>query len=59
MSAKYLAAAIELDHSGQTCGHCGGVNTWCDDIGFFYADNSQGQYVAGCEECVGHPGGDR
>lgn len=43
--------AIANDPAGARCGHCGGVNTHCDDIGFFYVNNVLGQYRAMCKPC--------
>ena len=33
------------------CGHCGGVNEWEDDCGFFYYNNEEGEYLPACEAC--------
>lgn len=33
---------------GIWCGHCGAINQFADDIGWFYTDTLKGEYKASC-----------
>lgn len=39
VNKNYLENALKQDLHGIFCGWCGGLNVFCDDIGFFYITN--------------------
>jgi len=47
--------------TGATCGFCKGVNTFVDDIGFWYISEKdiKGPARACCKDCYDGPIGDR
>ncbi len=60
MSAKTeLVEALKEDPEGGICAGCGEENTFCDDIGFFYRKDANGDTKAHCGECFGPLTGDR
>ena len=54
-----LVAALKDDPAGGICAACGKENTFCDDVGFFYKNDNNGDYRAHCEDCNGPLTGDR
>lgn len=45
----WLANAEKQDPDGAVCAHCGGLNEYVDDCGFWYPPESGRKAI--CEEC--------
>ncbi len=57
-SEEWRKCVVQAYPDGDLCAKCLKRNDFLDDCGWFYS-TYEGEYVALCEECGGHPGGDR